>query len=147
MNTRVEKGLADWLSALLVADYPSVTVLTADDETARPDQAAAEPRFVRVICEEDIHELGPLWLPEIAIEIATPMQGKKTLAEHRALAAAVEALFIDDNLAALSSAMQSAAGRTVSGWHRLDEDRDGLRRREDYWQAGPRWRFGMQETA
>lgn len=146
MNTTVERGLADWLSTLLAGDFPAVPVLTADDETAIPGRADAEPRFVRVICEEDVHDLGPLWLPEVMIEIATPMNGALTIAQHRALAQAVVGAFADGNLSALSTAMQSAAGRSVSGWYRLDEDRDALRAREGYWQAGPIWRFGMQEV-
>ena len=146
MNTTVEKGVADWLRVLLAPAFADVPVLTADDETPMPEQGAAEPRFVRVICEEDRHEVGPLYLPEVRVEIASPMLGLVTLADHRALAAAVVDAFDATNLAALSSAMSAAAGRTVSGFHRLDEDRDGLRRREGYWQAGPVWRLGTQET-
>lgn len=146
MNTLLEDGVADWLRVLLSTTYPSVPVLTGDDDTTAPDSAAAEPRYVLVTCEEDVHDIGPLWLPEIRVVTATPMNGAKTLADHRALASAVVGAFADANLAALSSAVQASAGRTVSGWYRLDEERDDYRRREGYWQTGPLWRLGAQEV-
>lgn len=146
MNTLLEDGVADWLRTLLASAFPSVPVLTGDDDSAAPDQAAEEPRYVLVACEDDVHDIGPLWLPEIRVIVSTPMLGGKTLADHRALAAAVAGAFADANLAALSSAVQASAGRSVSGWYRLDEDRGAYRRREGYWQAGPIWRLSAQEV-
>lgn len=143
MNTLIEDGLQTWLATLLAAAERTEPVLAGSDDAAKPDQA--DGAFVRCVCEEDQHEVGPLWLSEFRIEICTPMLAGKTIADHRALVSAVAAAFVDANLSALDTAMQSAAGRSVTGWYRLDEDRDSLRRLDGYWQSGPLWRVGMQE--
>jgi hypothetical protein len=91
MNTTVEKGVADWLRVLLATAFADVPVLTADDETPMPEQGAAEPRFVRVICEEDRHEIGPLYLPEIR----SRNQGLRQYAERSAINAPMQGTAAD----------------------------------------------------
>lgn len=145
MNTLIEEGLSDWLSTLMLAAGRSEPVIAGSDDVAEPDQA--DGAFVRCVCQEDVHEIAGLWLPEFRIEICTPMLAGKTIAQHRALCSAVIGIFVDGNLAALSSAMQAASGRQVTGWFRLDQFRDSeAPRRADWWTEAPEWRIGMQEV-
>lgn len=145
MNTLIEDGVQSWLATLLTAAGRTEPVLAGLDETAEPDQA--QGAYVRCVCEEDQHEVGGLWLSEFRIEICTPMLAGKTIADHRALAAAVSAAFVDGNVAALSTSLQASASRVVTGYFRLDQIRDAAsRRREGWWMETPRWRIGMREV-
>lgn len=145
MNTLLEKGLADWLRPLITATYPDLPVLTGSDDEALP--AEADGPYLRVVCEDDYHDIGPLYLPEIRVEIATPMLTGFSIEQHRALAAAVRDVFADDDFSGLSATMTAAAGRTVTGWFRLEQSRDGGGfRRSGWWLDDPLWRVGTIEV-
>jgi hypothetical protein len=109
MTSTVEKGIAAYLR--------TVTGITCSiHEGATSLEIPVNVSIVIARVSQTTLEVGPLWYGELELVITTPAP-HKTLADHEAIVAAVETALDEVNLEAISTAVESAAGYAIDGYH------------------------------
>jgi hypothetical protein len=125
----LEQALLTWLTGLSEATGTPPVFLMAETgvrvsmhtNVGSDDLPGAHPMII-LGCPEDGKVVGALFTPVIMACVSTPVLSGNfddagTLATHRALSLLVQSWFVSENLPALSTALQAAAGCTCESWY------------------------------
>lgn len=158
MNSSIEQGLLAFLIAKLSATSqtidagPPQTIVTAATVSGKLVSLhcnvgldTLSEAIARIVVGAEVkHEVGPLHMADITLLVSTPAKfGGYDDAEHRAIVAAVKALFVPANEPDLSTAIQAAAGCTTARWF-VDGWTDSIA--SDRWQAKMNMKLGLHEV-
>lgn len=158
MNSAVEQGLLAFLAEQLEAEStvvdagpPEVSCTVAEISSVQVSLHAntgidqLPEALARIVVGAEVkHEVGALHMADITLLVSTPSKVTGyTDAKHRAIVAAVKALFVTANEPDLSTAMQTAAGCTTARWF-VEGWADSIA--GDRWQAKMTMKLGLHEV-